>query len=100
MENETGSLADLQKSNQARLAKFSGQGVNIQLPPAPMDLLMVVIERLIGPQDSEAFNELAREYETRLSGLLDQTEEQIARAKLLAPGPQTAPLTALNGGRR
>ena len=80
-------LEKIQRSNQRRLADFAGQGVNVNIPSAPLPLLELLIESVIGPPGSTLWLAFAFAYEARIRDMLDGIEPQVARARLMAPGP-------------
>ena len=82
-------LEKIQRSNQRRLVDFAAQGVNVNIPSAPLPLLELLIEFVIGPEGSIIWRAFAFAYEARIRDMLDGIEPQVARAKLMAPG--TAP---------
>lgn len=81
-------LEALQASNAARLKKLQGGGVQINFTATPIDLTMVLIETLIGPEGSPEFHRFQVAYELRMAMVLERAEEQAGRARLLAAVPQ------------
>lgn len=79
-------LEKIQRSNQRRLVDFAAQGVNVNIPSAPLPLLELLIEALVGPQGSPLWCAFAYAYEAKIRDMLDGIEPQVARAKLMAPG--------------
>ena len=79
-------LEKLQKANQRRLVDFAAQGVNVNIPSAPLPLLELLIEAVVGPQGSPEWQAFAYAYEARIRDMLDGIEPQVARARLMAPG--------------
>jgi hypothetical protein len=79
-------LERLRRSNQRRLTDFAGQGVQVNIPPAPGAMVELLVERLVGPQGSPAWLEFFHAYEVKIREALDGVDSQVARARLMAPG--------------
>lgn len=79
-------LEKLQRGNQRRLTEFAAQGVNVNIPSAPLLLLELLIEAVVGPQGMPEWRAFAYAYEAKIRDMLDGIEPQVARGKLMAPG--------------
>lgn len=80
-------LEKLQTSNQRRLAEFQAQGITVNIPSAPGPLVELLLETVVGPQGSPEWVAFIHAYELKIREMLDGIEPQVARARLMAPGP-------------